>query len=187
LPTLNKIDAAATWFRHVTGTGAQIRLPEPEKAIDRETGLQSADTGGHVKEIATLLVMDKGVRTREDGTIIQVGELSTSKLYVKDFEDVDFAEDFAATPSIFSQVQTHYGADFIISRQCNPDGSGFQLIMPEEQADTRNHASEDVGWFVIAHGAGILAQLDWQAGAADRNANRKPTKVAFDGAFDAAP
>ena len=135
-----------------------------------------------------MLVLEKGVHTLEDGTVIQVGELSTSKLYVKGFEDVAFAEDFETTPSIFSQVQGINGTDFIISRQRNPDQSGFQLtIAGGARADNRNHAAEDVGWFAIEHGRGTLSGMEWQAGSSAQNVNGKLTKVMFDAAFDEAP
>lgn len=178
-PSLNKVEAAATRFRNVSATGAEIRLQETKKIIDPVTELQIFNPGDLIDEIVSLLVLEKGVHTLEDGTIIQVGDLSTSKLYVKGFETVAFAENFDTAPSIFSQVQTFDGTDFIISRQRNPTTDGFQLSMQEEQADNLNHAVEDAGWFAIEHGGGSLSDMDWQAGSSAWNVNGKLTNAAF--------
>jgi hypothetical protein len=179
VPSLNKVGAAATRFRNVSATGAEIRLQETKKIIDPVTELQIFNPGDLVDEIVTLLVLEKGVHTLEDGTIIQVGDLSTSKLYVKGLETAAFAENFDTAPSIFSQVQTFDGTDFIISRQRNPTTDGFQLSMQEEQADNLNHAAEDAGWFAIEHGEGSLSDMDWQAGSSAWNVNGKLTNAAF--------
>jgi hypothetical protein len=90
-----------------------------------------------------------------------------------------FAENFDTAPSIFSQVQTFDGTDFIISRQRNPTTDGFHLSMQEEQADNLNHAVEDAGWFAIEHGGGSLSDMDWQAGSSAWNVNGKLTNAAF--------
>jgi VCBS repeat-containing protein len=186
-PTLNEADAAATRFKNVTGTGAEIRLQENKIAWDEDLGEFALNSGAHVDETMTLLVMERGVHTLEDGTVVQVGELSTNKLYVKGFETIAFAESFDTTPSIFSQVQTYNGNDFIISRQRNPDGTGFQLTMQEEQADNLNHAHETVGWLAIEHGSGALSGMDWQAGSSAQNVNGKLTNVNFGATFEEAP
>ncbi|MFT7391032.1 MAG: CSLREA domain-containing protein, partial [Paracoccaceae bacterium] len=186
-PSLNEVESAATRFRNVSSTGAEIKLQETKFIIDAATGLQVANTSGHVDETVTLLVLEKGVHTLEDGTVIQVGEINTNKLYVKGFESISFDETFATTPTILSQVQTYDGTDFIISRQRNPDGSGFQLTMQEEQADNRNHATETVGWFAVEHGGGSMTEMDWQAGSSAQNVNGNLTRVAFNSNFESAP
>jgi predicted outer membrane repeat protein len=181
-PSLNELDSAATRFRNITGDGGEIRLQEPKTIVG---GLPN--TSGHVDETVTLVVMEKGTHILEDGTIIQVGELQTSKLYVKGFEDVAFDAAFATSPSIFSQVQTFDGTDFIISRQRAPDANGFQLTMQEEEADNRNHATETVGWMAIEHGSGSLSTMDWQVGSSAQNVNGNLTPVYFNARFDEKP
>jgi hypothetical protein len=94
----------------------------------------------------TLLVLEKGVHTLEDGTVIQVGEINTNKLYNKGFETVNFSEYLSSTPTILSQVQTYNGSDFVIYRQASATPSGFRLTVQEEQAENINHATETVGW-----------------------------------------
>ncbi|MFT4795353.1 MAG: hypothetical protein ACJAVR_002125 [Paracoccaceae bacterium] len=186
-PRLNQVDAAATRFRNVTGDGTQIRVQEPKKIIDAATGLQIFNTARHVDKTVTLLVLEKGVHTFEDGTVIQVGELSTRKLCVKGFKDIAFAQNFATTPSIFSQAQTLDGTNSIISHQPNPDGAGFLLTMQEEEADNLNHHLEDVGWFAIEHGGRPLSEMDRRAGPSAQNVNGHPAKLSFNQAFNAAP
>jgi hypothetical protein len=135
----------------------------------------------------TLLVLEKGVHTLEDGTVIQVGEINTNKLYNKGFETVNFLEYLSSTPTILSQVQTYNGSDFVIYRQASATPGGFRLTMQEEQADNINHATETVGWLAIEHGSGSLSTMDWQAGSSASNVNGNLTNVAFNEAFDSAP
>jgi hypothetical protein len=161
-PSLNEVEAVATRFRDVTGTGAQIRLQETKLIIDAATGEPVPNTGGHVDETVTLLVLEREIHTLEDGTVIEIGEPVTDKLYVGGFETTGFEADFASAPTILSQVQTFDGADFIISRQRTPTVDGFELTMQEEQADNRTHFSETVGWLAAEHGGGSLSTMDWQ-------------------------
>jgi predicted outer membrane repeat protein len=186
-PSLNEVESAATRFRNIDATGGEIKLQETRLKINPETGLPEANTSGHVNETVTLLVLEAGKHTLEDGTVIRVSELFTSKLYVKGFESIGFSSGMTTTPSIFSQVQTYNGSDFIISRQRNPTTSGFDLTMQEEQADNLNHATETVGWLAIEHGSGSWSTMDWQAGSSAQNVNGKLTNVSFSAAFDEAP
>jgi hypothetical protein len=181
-PSLNEAESVATRFKNISATGAEIRLQEPKSLY---TG--ASNRGDHVDETVTLVVLEKGVHTLEDGTIIQVGALETSKLYVKGFETVAFDDTFSVTPSIFSQVQTLNGTDFIISRQRSPDAGGFELTMQEEQADNLNHAAETVGWFAIEGGNGALSTMDWRAGSSAQNVNGNLTPVHFGFKFDEKP
>jgi hypothetical protein len=161
-PSLNEVEAVATRFRDVTGTGAQIRLQETKLIIDAATGEPVPNTSGHVDETVTLLVLERGIHTLEDGTVIEIGEPVTDKLYVGGFETIGFEADFASAPTILSQVQTFDGADFIVSRQRTPTADGFALTMQEEQADNRIHFPETVGWLAAEHGGGSLSTMDWQ-------------------------
>lgn len=180
-PTLNEIDAAATRFRNVTGTGAEILLQEPRRVLGE------ANASGHVNEDVTLLVMERGIHTLEDGTVIQVGEIETNKLYVKGFTDAFFHDRFDEKPVVFSQVQTFEGTDWVVARQDGVGNGRFRLTMQEEQADNLNHAWETVGWFAIEGGSGTLGGIDWQAGSSAQNVNGKLTDVQFNEAFDDAP
>jgi hypothetical protein len=119
--------------------------------------------------------LEKGVHIFEDGTLIQVGELSTNKFYAKGFEDVPFAQSFETVPLIFSQLQSFTGTDFIVSHQRTPDVGEFQLTIQEAQADNINHSVEQVGWFAIEHGGGSLSGMDWQARSSAQNVNRNLT------------
>lgn len=186
-PSLNEIESVATRFRNVSATGAEIKLQETKLIIDPATGLQVPNTSGHVDETVTLLVLEKGLHTLEDGTVIEVGEINTNKLYVKGFESVHFSETLGSTPTILSQVQTYNGSDFVISRQTSANPGGFALTLQEEQADNLNHATETVGWLAIEHGSGSLSTMGWQAGSSAANVNGNLTNVAFNEAFDSAP
>lgn len=182
-PTMNEVDPVATRLRNVTGTGAEIRLQEP---IHWEYGIERRD---HVDEDVTILVLEKGVHRMADGTLIQVGELETNKLYVKGFEQIAFAEPFydALRPAVFSQVQSFNGTDWVISRHRDIGTEGFSLTMQEAQFDNVNHALEDVGWVAIQNGSGFWDGIAWQAGSSDQVVNGWQTPVSFHDAFAEAP
>lgn len=186
-PTLNEIASAATRLRNISETGAEIRLQETKLKIDPATGLQEVNASGRVDEMVTLVVLEKGVHALENGTAIQVGEINTGRLFAEGFETIAFEQEFAARPSIFSQVQTFYGTDFIISRRRTPTTAGFEPAMQEEQADNIDHATETVGWLALEHGGGALSGMDFQVGSSAANVNGRLMKMSFNSAFDTAP
>ncbi|MFT7181323.1 MAG: hypothetical protein ACI87T_001693 [Planctomycetota bacterium] len=79
VPSLIEANAPATRFHNVSGPGAEIMLQEPKRANDPATGLQIPNITDHAAATFTLLVLEKGMHTLEDGMIIQVGEISTNK------------------------------------------------------------------------------------------------------------
>lgn len=181
-PSLNEFEAVATRLRNITSDGAEIRLQE----VLRHLGTPVFDS--HAAEDVTLLVLEKGVHVLADGTVLEVGETITNKLYVKGFEEVSFSAPFSETPSIFSQVQTFAGTDWIISRQHQPDADGFLMTMQEEEFDNVNHAHETVGWLAIERGATEWSGLAFQAGTSDPvKVNQNATFVPFLESFEEAP
>lgn len=170
--SLNESEAVVTRLRNITGTGAEIFIQETKLLFD---GTRNDKV--HVDETVTLLVLEKGVWTLDDGTVLEVGELRTNKLYNKGFESIAFEADFDATPTILSQVQSFDGSDFVLARQNNASADGFQMTMQEEDADNVNHGYEDVGYLAIETGSGSWSGLDFAAGHSPQNVNGNLTKV----------
>lgn len=180
-PSLNEAEAVATRLRNITSTGAEARLQETKLYLGERV------YDGHLDETATLVVLEKGRHMLADGTVLEVGELTTNKLYVKGFESIAFESDFADTPAIFSQIQSFNGSDWVIGRHDAPSADGFLMTMQEEQADNLTHGYEDVGWFAIEKGAFDWGGIAVQASSTGAEVNQRLVDIDFLSAFDAAP
>lgn len=157
-PGFTESDAVVTRLRDVTGTGAEIRLQETK------FHLGARRSGEHGAETVTIVVLEKGVHTLSDGTVIEVGATETWKLGAKGFDAVDFTADFAGTPAVFTQVQTYAGTDYVLSRTGTGDTDGFAVQLQEEAADNLHHAAETVGWFAVEAGSGSAGEVLFEVG-----------------------
>jgi hypothetical protein len=157
-PTRHGGDPVAVRLVDVRADGFDVRLQEPNYR-----------DGRHVGEEVSFLVVEAGSWRLVDGTRLEAGTLATDRLTSAGFEAVAFATDFAATPAVFSQVQSRRGGDFVVTRQRGADAQGFEVAMQEEQARNHGgHAVESVGWLAIDAGTGTW---DGHAFAAGRTAN----------------
>lgn len=172
-PSMNELELVATRLRNISSTGAEILLQEP----GRIAGV--ADPRDHVDETVTLLVLERGVHTLSDGTVLEVGTIDTGKLYVQGFEQLSYSDAFDDRPAVFSQVQTFNGTDWVVSRQRNVDAAGFEMTLQEEEFDNLAHMPETVGWLAIETGLGDWGGLAFQAGTSGPIVNGNATFVEF--------
>ena len=144
--------------------------------------------GKHIDESFSYLVLEAGTWQLEDDTVLEVGELDTNLLSPNGWENVDFTNDFAKDPLVFSQVQTNNDKDFVYTRQRNTDSSGFQITMQEEEAlNDSGHGNETVGWFAITAGNGNLGQNNYLAGQTGNSINHKWKTINFNNNFSQPP
>ncbi|WP_370301836.1 hypothetical protein [Pseudooceanicola sp.] len=121
--------------------------------------------GWHANETVNYLVVEAGSWILPDGTVLEAGAQTSSKLSPQGFETVTFAGDFGNAPVILSQVQSFNGSDFVTTRQQGATAEGFQLTMQEEEArNSGGHVAETLGWVAIEAGSGNVDGFDWVAG-----------------------
>ena len=144
--------------------------------------------GKHAKESFSYLVLEEGTWQLEDDTLLEVGTVDTNQLSSDGWENIDFANNFADDPLVFSQVQTDNGKDFVSTRQKNTDTSGFQITMQEEEAfNNSGHATETVGWFAIDGGNGNWSQNNYLAGQTGNRINHEWKTINFKNNFSKPP
>ena len=144
--------------------------------------------GYHPNESFSYLVLEQGTWQLEDDTLLEVGKVNTNLLSSDGWKNVNFANDFADDPLIFSQVQTDNGADLVHTRQTNTNNSGFQITMQEEEArNDSNHATETVGWLAIDAGNGNWSQNNYLAGQTGNSVNHNWHAIDFKNNFSQSP
>jgi len=116
-------------------------------------------------ETVSYVVLEAGSWELPDGTLLEVGTLTTNKTVGKNvansqWEHVSFGSSFPATPVVLSQVQTENDAHFVSTRQRNGTATGFDVALEEDEAQTTWHGSETIGWLAIQAGSG-----DWSGHA----------------------
>ena len=129
--------------------------------------LQEAEykNGLHTRESFSYMVVEAGSWQLEDGTILEVGTLDTTKVADNGWEDISFSNDFIDTPVVLSQVQSNNDSEFVRTRQRNADLDGFSVTMEEEEAlKNSGHGAETIGWLAIESGSGDWDGLNYQAG-----------------------
>lgn len=116
--------------------------------------------GNHAAETISWMAASEGAHTLSDGTVIQAGTVN-----VTDDAPVEvlFAESFAETPLVFSQVATQNDAQAVVTRTMDVDVTGMSVQMQEEEASDGTHATEEVDWIAIENTQSIA----YSAGTAD--------------------
>lgn len=170
-------EAAVMRIVNVTSTSATIYVQEP-----------NSYGGGHKAETAAMLVMEAGQHTLADGRQIEVGTLQSDLLSSDGFESISFAQGFAATPIIVSQVQSRKGWDFVVTRQDKAKSSGFDITMQEEESlNGGQHATETLGWIAVDPGVGTWSGFAFEAGTTGASVDEVVRTTEFLAPFSAAP
>ncbi|EAZ92173.1 matrixin family metalloprotease [Crocosphaera chwakensis] len=123
----------------------------------QETTLINGNThsGNHTQETFSFLVLEQGVWQLSDGTIIEVGTVTTDATTRSDWHNITFNHDFTDTPIVLTQVQTDNDGTFVRTRQNNTTNNGFQVALEEEEAYLNSgHGSETIAWLAISPGQG---------------------------------
>ncbi|MDJ0845473.1 Calx-beta domain-containing protein [Crocosphaera sp.] len=123
----------------------------------QETSLINGQThnGSHTTESFSFLVVEQGVWELSDGSILEVGNITTDAITTSNWETINFNQDFSDTPVVLTQVQTDNDATFVRTRQNNTTHTGFQVALEEEEAyKSSGHGSETIAWLAMSPGQG---------------------------------
>lgn len=150
--TYNGSHEATVRIDNVTGLGFDLYIEEP---VNRD--------GPHTTETIHWIVVEKGMYTFSDGTMIEAGELSSSNL---SFQTVGLLQTYAATPAIFTQVQTdNSSTQFLKTRQNNSTTTNFQVKLEREESlnSLNPGGAEDIGYIAITKGGGVIDGITIEA------------------------
>lgn len=115
------------------------------------------------KETFDYMVLEQGVFTMADGTIIEVGSFELGG--TKNYKDINFAEEFSGNPHVFLQVQTYEGSHTISTRVKDISKTGFKAAFYEQESLNNGHLIETVSYIAILPGSGTTGTLEIQSGS----------------------
>ena len=168
---------------NVTGTSFDLRIVEPNSGVGSDT-----TDGVHGNETVSYVVLEAGVWTLADGTVVEVGKNDVST-GANGFTNVNFKHNFGGTPVVISSVQTdNNGIPFNSARQDNVSATGYQVT--NEPADYQSNAitqAESIGYLVIGQGSGTWSGLNFEAGVTADNITHTDRAVSFSNALGGAP
>ncbi|ACB49590.1 hypothetical protein cce_0239 [Crocosphaera subtropica ATCC 51142] len=115
----------------------------------------NSHSGHHTTETFSFLVIEQGIWELSDGSILEVGNVTTDRTTTSSWETINFNHNFTNTPVILTQVQTDNDATFVRTRQNNATNNGFEVALEEEEAfKNSGHGSETIAWLAISSGQG---------------------------------
>ncbi len=142
------------------GQPAHVRLRNVKSVSD--TGLASSFEfkieewdyldGAHYVESLSYTVIEEGTHSLANNQQIVAAVLPVDNMIDRtdpNWNEVAFSSQFAATPIVFSQVQTNVEGEAVVTRQSNINASGFLVQMQEEMGNDGQHDFEAIGYIAI--------------------------------------
>ena len=161
-PTIVGNDPIVVRVTNVQSDRFTLYLTEPSN----ENGLHNAN------ETVTYLVLETGHHELTNGTLFEVGTITTDatvgQLIPNQWELINFASHFTEAPVVLSQVQSAAGQVFLKTRHNQITPSGFDLALEQEELVGMQHPSETVGYLAIRQGSGTWNGMLFEA---DRTAS----------------
>jgi hypothetical protein len=115
--------------------------------------------GAHTTETMSYVVVEAGVHRLPNGGLLQAGTLTMDH----NFQSLSFAQAFASTPVIVTQVQSYNGGSAVVTRQRAASVNGFDVKVQEEEANDGIHAVETVGYLAVEPGSDLLSGVPFEA------------------------
>ncbi len=104
----------------------------------------------HMEETMPYIVVEAGVYTLPDGTVLQAGMTTTTS----SFKWVYFPVAFSSTPALITGVTTLNETDPCVTRTRSVSSTRFRIMVQEEEAGD-SHGSETVSWIALSQGSGV--------------------------------
>ena len=130
--------------RNVTPTGFDIRLAEWD-CLD----------GKHPAETVSYQVMDKGLTTLPDGTIVEADRCAGTPTN----QNVPFSNLFNAVPVVLSTIASENGIDTISSRTSKITTASFAYSFREQEKNKNTHVKETVHYIAWEPGQGMTGSM----------------------------
>lgn len=113
--------------------------------------------GAHTAEQVFYMVAEHGSQGLA-GLRLEAGTIETDVLArLGGWAGARFSTPFAATPAVFTAVNTNRGGDAVTTRIRALDPSGFEVAMDEQESKIDGHTVEQIGWIAIDQSSGTTA------------------------------
>ena len=150
-------------IRNVTANSFDVRIQE-WNYLD----------GWHTTETANYVVVESGVHTLDDGTVIAAGVSSTGTTW----QPLSFGHQFDAAPVVFSQTLSEVESDAIVTRQRDVSPQGFSMRLQEEEA-LGPHANETVGWIAVGNSSSLNTDSAVQTFFSETGVSHRRAEIEF--------
>ena len=147
-PKGNNSDPCVVRIRNITQTGFDIRLTE-----------WNYQDGTHPAETVSYLVLEKGLTTLPDGSIIEAGSFAGTT----SFKTMKFSGLFAKSPVVLTTIASMNETDTISGRIKDVSLSSFAYSFREQEKNTNTHANETVNYIAWEPGRGTIGSLQFEA------------------------
>ena len=158
-------------IRNVTASSFDVRVQE-WNYLD----------GWHTNEVASYAVVESGIHTLADGSVIAAGVSSVSTSW----QHLSFGHQFDSSPIVLSQSLTETESDAIVTRQRGVTANGFSLRLQEEEA-LGSHIHENVGWIAVATTITNADSSHLHTFVTKNGVNHRRTRIHFPDSGSAAP
>ena len=138
--------------------------------------------GWHTNETASYAVVESGIHTLSDGTVIAAGVSSTGTSW----QSLGFGHTFDTAPVVLSQSLTEGESDAIVTRQRDVTSNGFSLRLQEEEA-LGPHTNESVGWIAVSDTSNAAADSQLHTFVTENGVSHRRTQLDFSGLGAASP
>jgi len=139
--------------------------------------------GAHTTETVGYLVVEAGVHTLEDGTVLQAGTQSVGDTATP----LAFPQAFAAAPVVVSQAVTVNDGRAVVTRQQSLTAGGLEIFLQSQEASGKAHGAETVAWIAMDKGTGMLAGLPFEVLATNDSVKENWFGIGFTQPFAVPP
>lgn len=172
--SFNDGDTGGVRVRNVTSTGFELKFQEWD-SLD----------GQHPNETITLMVIEAGSFTLDNGTMIEAGCFSATG--ASSFSPVTFEQAMTAAPVVMTAVNTFNEADAVTTRIRNINAGGFEFMMREQEANDQIHGEETACYIAWEPSAGMLDNLRYEVAATGNQVTDKLHTVRYNTQFTETP
>lgn len=145
---------ASVRLRNISGTSFELFIEEP---VNRD--------GPHTNETVHYVVIERGNYVFPDGTRLEAGTLADSSL---SFRTQSFQQAYLAPPIVITQLQTtNSNTPYLHTRMRTTSATAFEVKLEREESlnSIPPNAGEEIGYFAIDRGTGILDSVIYEAGS----------------------
>jgi hypothetical protein len=167
-------DPAVVRVRNVNATGCEIRVQAWEYLAD-----------DHGPEQVGYLVMEKGVYSLADGTLIAAGHVDTNAC--ADFGEVLFAQTFPGPPVVVACVESCNESDAVSLRLDTIATWGFTCKMQEQESREQIHATERISYIAWEPSIGSLHDISFEVRRVDQLVPDTTASLSFSSSFPSTP
>ncbi len=139
--------------------------------------------GTHTDEIVSYIVLEEGIHTLEDGSVIEAGIFEGSG----EPAEISFNSEFSVPPVVMTSTVSMNSGEAVAERVWDVSTINFKHVLQEQEASRTQHGMETVSYIAWTPGTGIINGLRFEAGTTPRKVTNRKYTIRFDQQFTGLP